>query len=93
MRLTDEVHLDIQHLSQTVFHQPRRLRLDPWIGLTWSKARWRCLILDIGLNLPGQRGAQFYNPEYVIQRARSLASWRVSVGWTFRPKNGAQTPN
>ena len=27
VRLTDEVHLDIQHLSQTVFHQPRRLRL------------------------------------------------------------------
>ena len=32
VRLSDEVHLDIAHFSQTVFHQPRHLRVEPWIG-------------------------------------------------------------
>jgi hypothetical protein len=32
IRLSDEVHLDIAHYSQTVFHQPRHLRISPWIG-------------------------------------------------------------
>jgi hypothetical protein len=31
-KITDEIHLDIAHLSQAVFHQPRSLRADPWIG-------------------------------------------------------------
>ncbi len=32
VRLSDEVHLDIAHFSQTIFHQPRHLRVDPWVG-------------------------------------------------------------
>ena len=32
VRLSDEVHLDIAHLSQDMFHQPRQLRTHPWIG-------------------------------------------------------------
>ncbi|MFN7037533.1 MAG: hypothetical protein ACK4SN_14335, partial [Bellilinea sp.] len=32
VRLTDEIHLDIAHLPQSVFQQPRRLRADTWIG-------------------------------------------------------------
>lgn len=32
VRLSDEVHLDIAHYSQMVFHQPRHLRVSPWIG-------------------------------------------------------------
>jgi hypothetical protein len=75
VRLTDEVHLDIQHLSQTVFHQPRRLRLDPWIGSYLVEGP--LALFDSGHWFEftqASAGAQFYNPEYVIQRARSLAS-------------------
>src|SRR5512143_1211564 len=32
VRLTDEIHLDIAHLSQKDFREPRRLRLHPWLG-------------------------------------------------------------
>ncbi len=32
VRLSEEVHLDIAHYSQMVFHQPRHLRVSPWIG-------------------------------------------------------------
>lgn len=31
-KITEDIHLDIAHLSQAVFHQPRSLRVDPWIG-------------------------------------------------------------
>jgi|WetSurMetagenome_2_1015567.scaffolds.fasta_scaffold165578_2 hypothetical protein len=31
-KVTDDVHLDIAHLSQSVFHQPRSLRGNPWLG-------------------------------------------------------------
>jgi hypothetical protein len=31
-RMTDEIHLDIAHLSQSAYHQPRHLRVDPWLG-------------------------------------------------------------
>ena len=30
--MTDEYHLDISHLHQSMFSQPRNLRTDPWIG-------------------------------------------------------------
>lgn len=30
--LTDEYHLDICHLQQSAFSQPRNLRTDPWVG-------------------------------------------------------------
>src|SRR5512146_1969612 len=32
LRLTDEVHLDISYYAQEMFHQPRHLRTDPWLG-------------------------------------------------------------
>ena len=32
VRLSDEIHLDIAHLSQDVFQHPRLLRTHPWIS-------------------------------------------------------------
>ena len=31
-RISNEVHFDEAHYSQTIFLQPRRLRLNPWVG-------------------------------------------------------------
>ncbi len=74
VRLTDEVHLDISHYPQSLFHQPRRLRSDPWLGpFIYSKPlvfhdtqHW----FDF---TQAATGAQFFQPEYIIQRASSLA--------------------
>ncbi len=74
LRLSNEVHLDIAHLSEAVFRQPRRLRIDPWIGgylcdnplVLHEIAHW-FEFTQAGVN------TQFYSPDYVIQRVRPLA--------------------
>jgi hypothetical protein len=74
VRLTDEIHLDIAHLSQAVYHQPRRLRLDPWLG---SFVCENPLVLH---EIPhwfeftqASVCAHFYRPETMLERARPLA--------------------
>jgi hypothetical protein len=74
VRLTDEVHLDIGHYSQSVFHQPRHLRADPWLGpFIYSKP----LVLHDTNHwfdfMQAATGAQFYQPDYTLQRATTLA--------------------
>jgi hypothetical protein len=32
VKLSDEIHLDITHQPQSLYHQPRLLRVDPWMG-------------------------------------------------------------
>jgi hypothetical protein len=32
IKLSDEIHLDITHQAQALYHQPRLLRVDPWLG-------------------------------------------------------------
>ena len=75
-RLTDEVHLDIAHLSAAVFRQPRHLRLDPWLGgYLCNNAR---VLYDVGHWFEFTQAsvcAQFGRPEYVLQRARPLAEF------------------
>ncbi|MEN4013695.1 MAG: hypothetical protein AB1453_11430 [Chloroflexota bacterium] len=74
VRLNDEVHLDIAHLSQSYFQQPRRLRADTWVG---SYLCANPIVLhDIGHWFEftqASAGAQFYLPEYILQRARSFS--------------------
>ncbi len=73
-RLTDEVHLDIGHYSQSVFHQPRHLRTDPWFGpsiyskpvVLYETQHWFDFI-------QAATGAQFFQADYVLQRASTLA--------------------
>lgn len=74
VRLTDEVHLDIAHLPQSYFQQPRRLRADNWIGC------YLCanpiVLHDIGHWFEftqASAGAQFDLPEYILQRARAFS--------------------
>lgn len=74
VRLSDEIHLDIGHYPQTVFHQPRHLRADPWFGpfiyrkpmVLYETHHWFDFI-------QAATGAQFFQPDYVLQRANTLA--------------------
>lgn len=74
IRLTDEIHLDIAYYAQAVFSQPRHLRGDPWLGpFIYSKPmvfhdtqHW----FDF---TQASTGAQFFQPDYVLQRASTLA--------------------
>jgi len=74
VRLTDEVHLDISHYPQSLFQYPRRLRSDPWIGpfiynrplVFHDTQHW----FDFA---QASVGAQFLQPDYIIQRANALA--------------------
>ncbi|HAD05689.1 MAG TPA: hypothetical protein DCE76_00855 [Anaerolineaceae bacterium] len=74
VRLTDEIHLDIAHLPQSAFQQPRRLRADNWIG---SFLCANPIVLhDLGHWFEftqASAGAQFDLPEYVLQRARQFS--------------------
>ena len=74
VRMTAEVHLDIAHYAQSVYHPPRHLRLDPWIGtylcqdpiMLHDTRHWfeftQASVFD-----------QFYYPENILNRARPLA--------------------
>jgi len=74
VRLSDEIHLDIGHFSQSMFHQPRHLRADPWFGpfiyskpmVLYETHHWFDFI-------QAATGAQFFQPDYVIQRASALS--------------------
>ncbi len=73
IRVSDEVHLDIGHYDQAIFHQPRQLRTDPWLGPFIYK---KPLVLHDTQHwfdfIQAATGAQFLQPEYVIQRASKL---------------------
>lgn len=75
VRLTDEVHLDISHYAEEVFHQPRHLRTDPWLGpFIYNKP---LVLHDSGHwfdYTQAATGAQFLEPNNVLARSRSLAS-------------------
>ena len=90
VRLTDEIHLDIAHLPQSVFQQPRRLRADNWIG---SFLCANPIVLhDIGHWFEftqASAGAQFDLPEYVLQRAR-LFSDQARQSWLDLQSQPAQ---
>jgi hypothetical protein len=74
VRLSDEVSLDISHYAQSVFHQPRHLRTDPWLGPFLYR---KPLVLHDTQHwfdfAQAATGAQFFQPDYVIQRAGRLA--------------------
>ncbi|GAP08284.1 hypothetical protein ATHL_03186 [Anaerolinea thermolimosa] len=75
VRLSDEIHLDISHYSEALFRQPRQLRTHPWLGpfiynkplVLYDSRHWFDYI-------QAATGAQFLQPEYVLARARALAS-------------------
>ncbi|NPV85491.1 MAG: hypothetical protein HPY45_05730 [Anaerolineae bacterium] len=72
--LTDELHLDVAHIPQSLFSQPRQQRTNPWIG---SFLCLNPIVLYDTLHwfefTQAAVCAQFDRPEYVLQRARPLA--------------------
>jgi len=74
VRLSEEIHLDIAHLSQDVFRQPRQLRTHPWIGpfitahpLVYHDVQHWFEFTQASIT------SQFTEPDNVVQRARRLA--------------------
>ena len=73
IRLTPDVHLDLAHHDQSIYNQPRELRIDPWIG---------SFLLKDPIVLHGTQhwfeyiqatvNASFYQPETVLLRALPL---------------------
>jgi hypothetical protein len=74
VRLTDEVHLDISHFDQAVFQYPRQLRTHPWLGPYIYR---KPLVLHDTQHwfdfTQAATGAQFFQVDNIIQRARTLA--------------------
>jgi len=75
IRITDEATLDIAHLNQSIFRQPRRLRADAWLGTFITE---HPLVLHDTQHwfefIQASLSAQFSEPENVLQRARGLFS-------------------
>lgn len=92
VRLTDEIHLDIAHLSQEQFQQPRRLRLDAWLGsyiinhplVLHDSGHWFDKIQAIIT-------AQFNQPEVTLNRARALAE-DTRQRWLNLHEGGEELP-
>lgn len=74
LRLTPDVHLDLAHHDQSIYNQPRELRINPWIGsyllkdpiVLHSTQHWFEFI-------QATVKATFNQPETVLQRAIPLA--------------------
>jgi hypothetical protein len=87
IRLTDELHLDIAHHFHRDYRQPRKLRVDPWMG----PAIFECKILHDPQHLmdftqAAVRG-QFDRIDFVSERAHTmLESARQS--WLNRQLEG-----
>lgn len=94
VRLTDDVHLDISHYAQSVFHHPRHLRTDPWLGpFIYSKPmvfhdtnHW----FDF---TQAATGAQFFQPDNIVQRASSLAQSARQAWMDLEVNRGASHPS
>jgi hypothetical protein len=74
VRLSDEVSLDISHYAQADFHQPRHLRVHPWLGyFIYNKP---LLLHDTSHWFEftqASTGAQFFQADFVLARAKTLA--------------------
>ena len=90
VRLSDEVHLDIAHLSQDMFHQPRQLRTHPWISpfitahpLVYHDVQHWFEFAQAAIT------SQFTEPGNVLGRARQLSE-AARLAWL--EANAAQFP-
>jgi hypothetical protein len=91
VRVSPEVHLDIQHHSQALYHHPRRLRMDPQLGfalynnplLLHDTQHWFEFI-------QASVRSQFWQPENVLQRVRPMVEGARQT-WTALQNNPPQT--
>jgi hypothetical protein len=72
--LSDDVTLDIAHVEQGVYQQPRQLRTNAWLGpFLCAKPRVLFDTRHWFEFTEASVAAQFYNPENMMDRARPLA--------------------
>lgn len=93
IRLTDTIHLDVEHHSRRDYANPRELRVHPWVGPTL----FYCQILHdpqhfLDFTQASIRG-QFDTPEHIWQRAypqlvRARQNW---LGLQMSPPENAVT--
>ncbi|MBP6086944.1 MAG: hypothetical protein KA449_01915 [Pelolinea sp.] len=79
--LTEDFHLDIAHLHESVFSQPRKLRTDAWIGS--FLCHYPIPIFDQGHwfdFVQAAVSAHFFLPSNVLQRAKPFAE-RARSAW------------
>ncbi len=82
--LSDDVSLDIAHIEQIRFKQPRHLRADAWLGpFLCAKPRVMYDTHHWFEFTEASVAAQFYRPEYVLERARPLAAAARQVWMDF----------
>jgi hypothetical protein len=80
--LSDDVTLDISHVEQSLYQLPRHLRADAWLGpflcakpkVLYDTRHWFEFT-------EASVGAQFYRPEYMLERARPRAAAARRI-WT-----------
>lgn len=92
VRLTEEVHLDITHHSRYLYHQPRELRLHPWMGSTI----YGCKILYdprhfMDFTMASVCG-QFYQPDNILKRAQPQAEDARQTWLSFQLEPREPTP-
>jgi hypothetical protein len=88
-RITEEVTLDIAHVSQNIFRQPRHLRVDPWWGsfmclnpiVLYETQHWFEFT-------QASVCSQFGLAENILQRARPLAE-SARQGWSALEMEGS----
>ena len=82
--LSDDVTLDIAHVEQSLYQQPRHLRADAWLGpflcakpkVLYDTRHWFEFT-------EASVGAQFYRPEYMLERARPIAAAARQIWMNF----------
>lgn len=82
--LSDDVTLDIAHIDQICFQHPRRLRADAWLGpflcakpkVLYDNHHWFEFT-------EASVAAQFYRPEYALERARPMAAAARQIWMKF----------
>lgn len=93
VRLTEDVHIDVAHLSQNVFHQPRHLRADAWVGSYLCSSP---LVLHDTQHwfefTQASVFSQFFRPENVLERARPAADSARQTWLELHSLTGTPSP-
>lgn len=85
IRLTPDVHLDLAHHDQSIYNQPRDLRLDPWVGsflikdplVLYSTQHWFEYTQATVF-------ANFYKPDTILLRAQPFADQARQIWLDFQ---------
>ncbi len=92
--LSDDVTIDIAHIEQVRFQQPRHLRADAWLGpflcakpkVLYDTQHWFEFT-------EASVAAQFYRPEYALERARPMAATARQTWMDFHLSQPETTPS